>query len=75
VLHMGETPTRTGRQPRTAPARTLRARPRPAAAPLATSHNAVWAPAGLLVIVSLITAVGGLMGERIRVRDEVAAGR
>jgi hypothetical protein len=42
---------------------------------LATSHNAVWAPAGLLVIVSLITAVGGLMGERIRVRDEVAAGR
>jgi MFS family permease len=42
-----------------------------ATALLASSHNAVWAPAGLLVVVSLITAVGGLMGERIRVRDEV----
>jgi hypothetical protein len=42
---------------------------------LATSHNAVWAPAGQLVIVFLITAVAGLIGQRIRVRDEVAAGR
>jgi MFS family permease len=31
-----------------------------------------WVPAVLLIAVSLITAVGGFVGERMRVRDEVA---
>jgi MFS family permease len=33
--------------------------------------DAAWVPAVLLIAVSLITAVGGLVGERMRVRDEV----
>ena len=30
-----------------------------------------WVPAVLLIAVSLITAVGGFVGERMRVHDEV----
>ncbi len=30
-----------------------------------------WVPATLLIAVSLVTAVGGFVGERMRVRDEV----
>ncbi len=36
--------------------------------------DAPWVPAGLLIAVSLITAVGGFYGERLRVRDEVPVG-
>jgi MFS family permease len=42
-----------------------------ATALLAGTGNSVWAPAGLLIAVALITAVGGLAGERMRVRDVV----
>ncbi|MBD8467665.1 MHS family MFS transporter [Plantibacter sp. CFBP 8798] len=38
---------------------------------LASSGNQSWSAALLLVAVSLITAVGGLIGERLRIRDAV----
>ncbi|MFE5672627.1 MFS transporter [Agromyces sp. NPDC056523] len=43
-----------------------------ATALLAASDNRSWSAALLLIGISLVTAVGGLVGERLRIRDEVA---
>lgn len=41
-----------------------------ATAMLAVSDNRSWGAALILVIISLLTAVGGLLGERLRVKDK-----
>jgi MFS family permease len=43
-----------------------------ATAMTSTIGDDAWVPAVLLIAVSLVTAVGGFVGERMRVRDEVA---
>jgi len=39
---------------------------------LAVSGDQSWSAALLLIAISLVTALGGLIGERLRIRDEVA---